>query len=67
MFENNGTFQVIGKGTVTIVDPGESSQTNYAQVGDTDPLNLHNLRLHILSHGDRYDLHKRQIVPLSRP
>jgi cyanophycinase len=65
MFENDGTFQVIGKGTVTVVDPGESSYTNYAQVGDTDPLSLHNLRLHILSHGDRYDLHKRRLIPLN--
>ena len=65
MFENNGTFQVIGKGTVTIIDPGESSYTNYPHVGDTDPLSIHNLRLHILSHGDRYDLHKRQMVSSS--
>lgn len=63
MFESNGTFQVIGKGTVTIVDPGELSQTNYSAAGATDPLNLHNLRLHILVHGDRFDLHKRRIVP----
>lgn len=64
MFEGNGTFQVIGKGTVTVVDPGEVSHTNFAHVGASDPLSIHNLRLHILSHGDRYDLYKRQsIVP----
>jgi cyanophycinase len=66
MFENNGTLQVIGKGTVTIVDPGESSYTNCGSIGSTDPLSLHNLRLHILSHGDRYDLYKRQVLSQSR-
>jgi cyanophycinase len=66
MFEGNGTFQAIGRGTVTILDPGEASYTNYAQVTDTDPISIHNLRVHILSHGDRYDLHKRQIIPPSR-
>jgi cyanophycinase len=66
MFEGNGTFQVLGKGTVTIVDPGQVSHTNYASAGASDPLSIHNLRLHILSHGDRFDLHKRQIAMLGR-
>jgi cyanophycinase len=66
MFEGNGSFQVIGKGTVTIVDPGAVSHTNYASIGSTDPISIHNLRVHILSHGDRYDLHKRQIVSPGR-
>lgn len=65
MFESDNTFQVIGKGTVTIVDPGEVSYTNYAQVDTTDPLSIHNLRLHILSHGDRYDLTKRAVMPVA--
>jgi cyanophycinase len=66
MFEGDGTFQVIGKGTVTIVDPGAVSHTNYASIGSTDPISIHNLRVHILSHGDRYDLHHRQIAKSSR-
>lgn len=66
MFEGNGSFQVIGKGTVTIVDPGTVAYTNYANVGMTDPISIHNLRVHILSHGDRFDLHKRQIMSPSR-
>jgi cyanophycinase len=60
MFEGDAGFQVIGKGTVTVVDPGEVSYTNYAKASTTDPLSLHNLRVHILSHGDRYDLQKRR-------
>ncbi len=63
MFERDGLLQVMGKGTVTIIDPREMSYTNHILVGATDPISLHNLRVHILSYGDRYHLHKRCIIP----
>lgn len=62
LFEGDGLIQVIGRGTVTIVDPGELSYTNQTEVDTTDPLSIHNLRVHVLSHGDRYDLHKRHAI-----
>ncbi|MES1021638.1 cyanophycinase [Gloeocapsa sp. BRSZ] len=65
LVENDGTLQVMGKGTVTVIDPGELTHTNYSDVSATEPLSLHNLRLHILSYGDRYHLHKRQILSTS--
>ena len=58
MFESDGIIQVIGKGTVTIVDAREMSYSNQATVYGNDPLSMHDLRLHILSHGDRYDLQR---------
>ncbi len=63
MFENDDTIQVIGKGTVTIVDAREMTHTNLEKVQGNEPLSLHNLRLHILEHGDRYDLY--QHTPLN--
>ncbi len=66
MFEGNGSFEVLGKGTVTVVDPGETAQTTYPDIEATAPLSLHNLRVHILSNGDHYDLDKRQILPSDR-
>ncbi len=62
LFERDGLLQVMGKGTVTIVDPGEMTYTNYDKVGATDPVSLHNLRVHILSYGDCYHLHKRSLI-----
>lgn len=62
VFEADGSVRVIGKGTVTIVDPGEVTYTNQPHVGGKDPISIHNLRLHILSHGDRYNLHKHQVM-----
>ncbi|MFW6264053.1 MAG: cyanophycinase [Cyanobacteriota bacterium] len=60
IFERDGTLEVMGRGTVIIVDPQEMSYTNHGQVGANDPLSLHNLRVHVLCHGDRYDLHQSQ-------
>lgn len=63
LFEANGQFQVMGKGTVTVIDAKDLSYTNQASAGPSDPLSIHNLRVHILSYGDRYDLYKRTIIP----
>ncbi len=56
LFETDGMIQVLGKGAVTIVDPREVTHTNHAYVGTADPLSIYNLRLHVLSHGDCYNL-----------
>lgn len=67
LVEGDGTLQVMGKGTVTIVDPGEVSHTNNPDVGSNEPLSVHNLRLHILSYGDRYHLLERTLLaPVQR-
>lgn len=63
IFESDGLIRVIGKGTVTIVDAREMSYSNQAQVTGNEPLSMHNLKLHILTYGDRYDLRKH--LPLS--
>lgn len=62
MVESDGWLHIMGKGTVTIVDPGANCYTNQPRVGATDPLSLHNLRLHVLSHGDRYHINQRKVV-----
>jgi len=54
--ESDGIIRVIGKGTVTIVDPRNMTYSNQPQAIGNQPLSMHNLRLHILSYGDRYDL-----------
>ena len=62
MFENDGTMKVLGRGTVTIVDAKAMSYTNYEYVQGTEPIGLHNLKLHILGYGDRYNLAKHQAI-----
>jgi cyanophycinase len=62
VFEGDGILEVIGKGCVTIIDPTEMTHTNHAHISATDPISMGNLRLHILSHGDRYDLTQRKAL-----
>jgi cyanophycinase len=62
-FKDDRTFEVIGKGTITIIDPGKLTHTNYLDAGQTSPLSLHNLTIHVLSQGDRYDYQIRTVLP----
>ncbi|HEY9753386.1 MAG TPA: cyanophycinase [Coleofasciculaceae cyanobacterium] len=66
LFESDGLLEVIGRGTVTVLDPKEMIYTNHPYTGATDPISISNLRLHILCHGDRYDLNKRTPLGLRR-
>jgi cyanophycinase len=61
LFEADGRIQVIGKGAVTIVDPRQIVAGNPEGIGLTDPLSIFNLKLHVLSHGDCYHLHKHEV------
>lgn len=60
LFEPDGWIEVIGKGTINIVDPQHLSYTNHRTAAVTQPLSLHSLHLHILCHGDRFHLHQRR-------
>ncbi len=60
MFESDRIIKILGKGTVTIVNPQEMNHTNYDRAHGSAPIALHNLKLHILSHGQRYDLKEHQ-------
>lgn len=61
-FNADLTFEVLGKGTITIIDPGKLTHTNYLDSSQTSPLSLHNLTVHVLSQGDRYDYQNRTVL-----
>lgn len=61
---DDGTFQVLGKGTITVVDPGNLTYTNHPDSVGTQPLSLHNLKVHVLSQGNRYDYKNRAVMQL---
>lgn len=63
IFEPNHIMRVMGRGTVTVVDPGEVSYSNQLWVSGSAPLTIHNLRVHILAAGCKYHLLKR--IPIS--
>lgn len=60
-FNGDGTFQVIGKGSITVIDPRELTYTNHRSSGETSPLSLHDLRVHILNDGEHYDYKRRSV------
>jgi cyanophycinase len=62
LFERDGIIHVIGKGTVTVVDACKLSRTNHSRVASTEPISLHNVALHVLCHGDRYDMKERSVI-----
>ncbi len=61
-FRGDGTFEVLGNGTITIIDPGRLTYTNYDRVSGSAPISLHNLTVHILSPGDRYNYQHRIVI-----
>lgn len=58
----DGTFEVLGKGSITVIDAQTMTHTNYHEVQDNQPLSLHNLKLHVLSQGDRFNYHTRTVI-----
>ena len=53
-------FRVIGAGAVYVVDGMRESYTNVSEEQPGDVLSIFNLRLHILSHDDGFDLERRR-------
>ena len=56
-------FEVEGSGTVTIIDPEDLSYSSMDRARRNEALSLHNLKLHILSRGSRFDIHERKPFP----
>ena len=52
-------LEVIGHGSVTIIDAGEMSYTNLASINKDDILTLCGIKIHILAEGNRFDLRNR--------
>lgn len=56
-------LEVIGAGTVTIIDAGHLTYTNLDELEKDDLLAICGVRVHILPAGHRFDLQNREPVP----
>ncbi len=56
---NSTEFKVIGSGSVIVVDGGSMTHSNLSDLQHGEPLELHNLTLHVLPAGARFDLRKQ--------
>jgi cyanophycinase len=59
---NDGKLSVMGRGTVTIIDPRLAHSPNLAIAPDKSPIPFSNIVLHTLVHGGRFDLNRRAYV-----
>ncbi|HYD26500.1 cyanophycinase [Brevundimonas sp.] len=53
-------FRVIGSGAAYVVDGEESTHSNIAEARAERALSMFNVRMHVLSSGDRFDLDSRK-------
>ncbi len=59
---------VIGRGSVTVIDGRDMTYNDIYRLPDNAPLSIHNIRLHLLTHGYQFDIAKRQpIIPATPP
>jgi cyanophycinase len=63
--ENEQTFTVYGSGGVSVLDGEGVTFSNIAEEGD-GTLCIHDIKLHVLSHGETFDLRSRRPGGLSR-
>jgi cyanophycinase len=59
----DNVMHVIGSGAVTVVDVSRLGHSSIAEADAEQPICMTNVRLHILPHGGRYDLHLRAAHP----
>ena len=62
----NGRIRVIGDGAIYVVDGSNVSYSNVAEAKSEDTLSMHDVKVHVLSAGDGFDLAKRLPIPPER-
>ena len=58
--ERGNGFYVLGSGAVYVIDGSEVSYSNIAEEDLKKTLSIHDVRMHVLSQGDRFDLITRR-------
>lgn len=65
VISHDGTLEVHGHGTVTIVDGSRITYNDIAEVEDIQPFAVTGVQLHILRDGLRYDITHRAPIPVT--
>ncbi|RNC87849.1 MAG: cyanophycinase [Winogradskyella sp.] len=65
----NNTFEVIGSGMVIVFDGRKIKHNNHKILEEGTAMSLTNLRTHILSNGDRFNIKKKkvEVLPIDAP
>lgn len=57
-----GEFRVIGSGAVYVVDGQDVTYSNVAEASQERALSMHDVKVHVLAAGDRFDIHRRRPI-----
>jgi cyanophycinase len=60
MIESDGKCYALGSGAVYVVDGHDLNYTNISEASFSRALSVFGVKLHVLSNGDRFDVHSRQ-------
>ncbi len=65
----NNCFEVIGSGMVIVFDGRKIKHNNHKILQEGTPMSLTNLKTHILSNGDRFNIKKKkvEVLPIEAP
>ncbi|MBR9914926.1 MAG: cyanophycinase [Algicola sp.] len=65
----NNSFEVIGSGMVIVFDGRKIKHNNHGILQKGTPMSLTNLKMHILSNGDRFNIKKKKVdvLPIEAP
>jgi cyanophycinase len=61
VIKNGKTIEVIGSGMVIIFDPRKMTHNNLSYIETGDNLSIANMRTHVLSNGDVFNIKKRRL------
>ncbi len=60
---HRGAFEVIGSGAVYVFDASHATSSNVVEAHPDEPVSLHDLTVHVLAAGERYDMTARMPIP----
>lgn len=58
--DSEGVMEVVGHGTVTVIDPADLRHSSMSYVGKAEAISLVGLKLHVLATGSFFDLETRE-------
>jgi len=59
----DGDLEVVGRGTITVIDPSGMSHSSMSHVGRAQAVTLVGLRLHVLADGAHFNIETREALP----
>lgn len=63
VIRNGNELEAIGSGAVVIIDGKDIRHSNITEVNMGTPISVENIRVHVMVHGNAYNVKKREFIP----